>query len=170
MRHQLQAIKGLALLFWVIIAGAGFMTSRHFAAPCTTVRDLPSQHRLDRTDLSCNCAGKAAESSGLYLNRALSQGKEVAAGVLSAVPSVKAPAGHGVVLVSIRNRADLARSVNAGSLVAVTDGGAIVTSPLTVIALVCDDTTQTTCAAAIAVPDAGKASLQAAAAKLQLIP
>jgi hypothetical protein len=162
-------MKGLALLLWAIVVGAGFMLSGHFAAPCKTARALPSQYRLGPSDLTCSCAGRAAESSGLYVNRALQPGEEVKAGVLSALPSVKPPAGQGILLVSIRNRADLARTVNAGSLVAVTDGGAIMITGLSVLALVCDDTTQTTCGAAIAVPAADQPSLQAAAAKLQLI-
>jgi len=145
------------------------MASRHFDAPCKTARALPAQYRLDRPDLTCNCAGKAAGSSGLYLNRALRQGEEVTAGVVSALPSVKPPAGQGILLVGIRNRADLARTVNAGSLVAVTDGGPIMTTGLSVLALVCDDATGNACGAAIAVPAADQPSLQAAAAKLQLI-
>jgi hypothetical protein len=169
MRHQLQAIRAVALFVWAVGAGGGFIMSRYFASPCKTARAMASQHRLGRRDLACNCAGKEADSSGLYLNRAMRQSEEVKAGDLSAIPIVKPPAGQGVLLVGIRNRADLARTVNAGSLVAVTDGGTIMTTGLSVLALVCDDTSQTTCSAAIAVPMADQPALLAASAKLQLL-
>jgi hypothetical protein len=169
MRHQLQAISAVPLFVWALGAGGGFMMSRYYASPCKTVRALPSQHRLGKRDLACNCAGKEVDFSGLYLNRAMRQSEPVNAGDLSAVPIVKPPAGQGILLVGIRNRADLARTVNAGSLVALTDGGAIMTTGLPVLALVCDDTSQTTCSAAIAIPIADQPALLAASAKLQLL-
>jgi hypothetical protein len=111
----------------------------------------------------------AMELAGLYLNKGRDKGNVISDGDLSPIPLVALPAGQRVLLVGIRGRADLARTINAGSTVIATDGGAIGPTCLNVVTLVCDDKTDTACSVAVAVPEGSFANLQAAAAKLQLM-
>jgi len=146
---------------WIAFAVIGYKVSQHLhnADSCQTTRALPAQHRLRAADLGCDTPDHLSELTGLYLKAVMNNQSKVTREQLSVAPDLTPPPGSSVLAVSIAGREDLARQLDVGATVFVTDGS--ITSPaLPLVALSCSDRTDSKCAAVIAVPAALQATLK----------
>jgi hypothetical protein len=154
---------------WLLLTGIGYLASRHYhdADSCETTRYLPAQHRLRAADLECAMPDRATELTGLYLKERMRYRSKVTQPRLSPAPDLTAGPGTSVLAVSLAGREDLARQLDPGSTVTVTDG-ATATGGLPVIAVSCRDHSDANCMAVIAVPAALQATVHDAS-KLTVI-
>jgi len=159
------AMRLFVLGIWIVLAGTGYLASRHYrsADTCKAVRDLPAQHRLRAADLECATSDRAGELTGLYLKAKIIKQSTITRDRLSVAPVLIADSGVSLLPVSLAGRQDLARELDVGGIVTVTDGSTA-TGGLQVIALTCRDRADANCAVVIGVPailratvhDAGK--------------